>query len=599
MTHSRLAAVALVVLLCGCGGGSGGGGAAAAASGDVMVSIHDAAGDFLSYTVDVTSIRLQRANGDVVETVPLKTRIDFAQLADLTEFFTVATVPSGTYTRIVMGLDFTNSQIVVQDATGAAIPVMPIDGQGNALTTMQVTIDLPDSGNLIIAPGVPAAVTLDFDLAASNAVDLTNNPGSVVVRPFLAATPAIDADREHRVRGVLAGVDEGASTVTLKVLPFHVPQGDFGRVTFSANDQTQWEIDGVDYTGADGLGALAGKPENAPVVANGMVADGHLTATTVLAGSSVPWAGATVLTGIVTARSADALTVRGAEVDFTNDTHSFFSAFTLLVGDNTKVTALGTQTGSLNKNSISVGQRVVAFGALSGSTTLDATAGHVRMEVTGLGGVVVQTDPLTVILFALGGLRPGVFDFSGTGTSPTNDSHPHRYEVDTATLDLSNIATNDIVRVRGLVNGFGLAPPDFMARTVIDVNTQATGAVLGAGWNVQGGTAQPFNGVSADRIDVDLSDARYALKLFDVETASNTLDHIALVAPDSGHGIYLVVIRGSREMHLFGDFAGLTAELSRQLAAGNLLTQMGASGRYNAAAVELTTPLASFEFTTP
>src|SRR5262250_2523044 len=99
MTFVRLAGIAVAVLLSACGGGSGGGDAppAAAMTGNVMVGIHDAAGDFLTYTVDVTSIRLERANGDVIETVPLTTRIDFAQLTDLTEFFTIATVPSGTY----------------------------------------------------------------------------------------------------------------------------------------------------------------------------------------------------------------------------------------------------------------------------------------------------------------------------------------------------------------------------------------------------------------------------------------------------------------------------------------------------------------------
>jgi hypothetical protein len=601
MSYVRLVPLALAVLLSACGGGSGGGGAppAAATTGDVMVGIHDAAGDFLTYAVDVTSIRLQRANGDGVETVPLTTRIDFAQLAELTEFFTVATVPSGTYTRVVMSLDFTNSQIVVQDDTGTAIPVLPVDQQGNAVTTMQVTIDLPDSEHVVVARGVPAAVTLDFDLAASNTVDTTTNPDSVVVQPFLAATPQIDVDREHRVRGVLAAVDETASTVTLKVRPFHVAQGEFGRLTFNTNDQTLWEIDGVNYTGADGLGVLAGKAENTPVVAQGMVADARLTATTVLAGSSVPWAGATVLTGVVTARSADTLMVRGAQVDFATGTHSFFSAFTLLVGDDTNVTALGVDSGTLDKNSISVGQRVVAFGELSGSTTLDATAGHVRMEVTSLGGVVVQADPLVVNLFALGGVRLGVFDFTGTGTAPANDADPHRYEIDTGALDLSNVVANDIVRVRGLVNGFGLAPPDFLARTVIDVDTAAMGALFGASWILQGGTALPFDSVAADRIDVDLRDARFRLTLFDVQAAANTQGHLALVAPPTGRGIYLVVLRGSREMHLFGNFASLTTELSRQLTAGNLLTQIGAAGRYNAAAVELTTPQASFEFTTP
>ena len=65
----------------------------------MTIGVRDAAGDFVSYAVDVTSLRLVRGNGDVVETVPLTTRIDFAEVADLTEFFTVATVPAGIYSQ--------------------------------------------------------------------------------------------------------------------------------------------------------------------------------------------------------------------------------------------------------------------------------------------------------------------------------------------------------------------------------------------------------------------------------------------------------------------------------------------------------------------
>ncbi len=61
----------------------------------------------------------------------------------------------------------------------------------------------------------------------------------------------------------------------------------------------------------------------------------------------------------------------------------------------------------------------------------------------------------------------------------------------------------------------------------------------------------------------------------------------------------MVTVRGANEVHLFRDFAGLTPELSDQLAAGNRLVQINAIGRYNATALELTTPRASFEFTTP
>jgi hypothetical protein len=46
--------------------------------------------------VDVLSIKLEKSNGDTVETLPNEARVDFADLADVTEFVTAATIPKGT-----------------------------------------------------------------------------------------------------------------------------------------------------------------------------------------------------------------------------------------------------------------------------------------------------------------------------------------------------------------------------------------------------------------------------------------------------------------------------------------------------------------------
>ncbi len=67
---SLLAAIGFAALLGGCGGGSVEG-----ESGDVWVGLTDAAGDFATYTVDVTAITLTKANGEVVETLPLQTTV--------------------------------------------------------------------------------------------------------------------------------------------------------------------------------------------------------------------------------------------------------------------------------------------------------------------------------------------------------------------------------------------------------------------------------------------------------------------------------------------------------------------------------------------
>src|SRR5262245_27211189 len=80
-------------------------------AGAVNIGLTDAAGDFLSYTVDVTSLTLTKADGTVVQTLPQRTRVDFAQLADLTEFVTGASIPAGTYVAATLSLDYTTADL--------------------------------------------------------------------------------------------------------------------------------------------------------------------------------------------------------------------------------------------------------------------------------------------------------------------------------------------------------------------------------------------------------------------------------------------------------------------------------------------------------
>lgn len=595
-----VAAFAALALLQACGSANEGGSGGATDTGQVTIGVRDAAGDFVSYAVDVTSLQLKRANGDVVNTVPLTTRIDFSEVADLTEFFTVATVPSGIYTQVVMNLDFTNAQIVVQNDAGGQIPVRPVDSNGHPLTTLAVTIALPDSEPVRIVPGIPANVTLDFDPSASNTVDLSTNPAKVTVQPILSVIPEFEQDRDHRVRGLLQSVDRNANNVTLKVRPFHLLTGEFGRMTFAIDDQTRFEVNGQLLIGTAGLNAVGHLLVDTPIVARGTVIQRTLTANTVLAGTSVPWANGDVVSGVVTARSGNTLTVKGANIDFADGTHAFRSVFTVLVADGTGVNALGIDQASRNIDAISVGQRIVAFGAMAGSTTLDATAGRVRMEITGLTGSVLQVDPLIVDLAELGGLRPGAFNFSGTGASIATNSNPAAYAIDTSTLSLTSVDVGQLVRVRGLVQPFGDAPPAFDARTVIDIDTDSIGAWLSANWRAAGGTATPFASVAPDDLEVDLTDAQHSLALLgNPGDALGANDQIGLVPSGDVRGVYAVTVRGSGELHVFRDFALLTGELTDQINAGNRLVRIDAIGRYNATSLQLTTPRASFEFTAP
>src|SRR5258705_13712685 len=75
----------LLLAMAGCGGGSGGGagsftpsGCTSSSCGGVYLGLADAEGDFLTYTVDVQSLTLKKANGAIVETVPAVSRVHFA-----------------------------------------------------------------------------------------------------------------------------------------------------------------------------------------------------------------------------------------------------------------------------------------------------------------------------------------------------------------------------------------------------------------------------------------------------------------------------------------------------------------------------------------
>src|SRR5437764_8969718 len=98
----------------GCGGGSGSPmGSMAPASGVAMVTLTDAPGDFLSYQLAVVSLKLTRADGTAVETLPAPSKVDFAQLVDLAEVITARQVSAGTFTGVSMTVDSAGAMIAV------------------------------------------------------------------------------------------------------------------------------------------------------------------------------------------------------------------------------------------------------------------------------------------------------------------------------------------------------------------------------------------------------------------------------------------------------------------------------------------------------
>ncbi|RMF13213.1 MAG: hypothetical protein D6758_13615 [Gammaproteobacteria bacterium] len=586
-------------LLAGCGGGSGTGNESTSEETSMLtVSLTDAEGDFLGYTVDVTSLKLERANGDTVETVPNSTRVDFAQYTDLSEFFTIATVPVGNYTGAELRLDYSNADIVIQDENGQALTAEAVDSDGQPITTLTVHIDFNDGKLLKVRPGVPATMMVDFDLDASNHI-LSTSPAKVEVEPFLVADLELDEDKTHRARGLLASTDTENNQFTLNVRPFFVKLTHYGSLNVHVTDSTGYEVNGVTFTGTNGLSALAALEAGTPVVAEGNVtAEGGYTATQVLAGSSVPWAGKDYVQGTVIKRVADTLTVRGYSVDTEDGFAVFNSDITVNLDTDVRVTRLNENASLLNKDDISIGAGISALGTLSGTgdaLTLDTSSEDdlVRQWPTTLKGRVLGTASFTLDADFFNGRRAAALDFSGTGVSPASDSDPDHYRIDPNGLTLGNLSVNDIVKVKGYPASFGTVDSDtedFTALSVIDLKTDTRGAGVGIRWT--GETGGSVVSASDTQLVIDVSAATSSTFRvagvdigLDAGTGTVTLDALAA----SGKGRYAVKTRGVRGIQMFHSLTSLAAELDARVSAGQKMVALVSHGRYTGATNTLDT----------
>ena len=583
--------LSLSLLLSACGGG-GGSADAGSDEGDVYVSLTDAEGDFSSYTVDVTSITLVKANGTVVETLPIETRVDFAQYVEMTEFLTAATIPSGQYVKGTLTVDYSNADIWVEDASGAPVQVKPenlLDENGNPIRTMDMSVRLEDHNSLLIIPGVPSHLTLDFDLNASHRTSFETGEPVTTVKPVLIADVELERHKPHRVRGPLQSVDLADSSYRVFLRPFHHRishnnRGRFGKLKVKTNDETLFQIDGESYRGEVGLRALALKERFTATIAMGDLKFGplHFEAREVYAGSSVPGGDQDVIQGNVVARNGDTLTVRGATLIRTDGSVIFNDQVEVTLSQNTKVRKqLSMETFDIS--AISVGQKLRIFGQLTnenaGSLTLDAGRGFVHMHLTTVGGTVAEINSgLALDLTSISHRRIALFDFSGTGVSAESDADPAYYEVDTATLKLSHLNQNDPVRARGFVTPFGTAPDDFVAQTLVDLKTLP--AVMVIDWQPASAAAIRQLDSRAMVLNLDGVGRFHHVSQGGVRIDLTGLGREAIILPgEDGMSHYVIKQNGSHQLHL--SFDRFAADLQARLDNGSAIRRVVAPGAYN------------------
>ncbi len=601
---SLIGLAGLVLVLAGCGGSGGSGdsnaanggsngalsngGCAGGDCGTLLVGLTDAEGDFVSYSVDVLSITLQRPNGASVETLPATTRIDFAQLTELSDLLSVTNVAPGNFVSGKIRIDYTNAEVFVEK-NGEIVQAKVVDENGEPLGITDLEVRLANRDQLVITRGRAAFLAVDFDLAASHEVDTTQSPPVVTARPYIVAEVQPVEEKDLRVRGALVAVDTSASSYTIDVRPWHKGDGNLGRVTVHTTAQTSFEIDGSVSMGAAGLTALAQKPAGTLTVAFGTLSTTNrdFTAEIVHGGTSVSGEGLDAVHGNVVSRSGDQLTVKGAFAVRRDHRADFRRTVVVQIGPNTRVLKNGSME-RLDGSAISVGQSIVAIGTLSepASTTtpptLDATAGRVRMLVTELHGSVtsVVAGQLNLQLRAIDRLGIEMFDFAGTGVTAASDANPNDYEVLTGTLSLARIAPNEAAKVLGFVTPFGSAPPDFSGRTVID--RRDLPAVLGIGWG-SGGTHAPFLSMEPTGLVLDVHNADIGERHF-LNVGMRRIDLTMLgagptIAPAGGRTLFGISDPGHVE--LFETFSEFVTELSARLGAGDAAIAMTAYGSYD------------------
>lgn len=591
----RLGLIGLAAALIGaCGGNQMGAGPGDCHDcGTALLTVTDAEGDFLSYQVDITSLQLKKANGTLVQTLSATSRIDFAQLVDLSEVLVAGQIPAGEYVAATLGVDYTGANIVVEDASGNGVPVAPVDAAGVPMGHVELTVQLDHRNKLRITRKRLSHLAFDLDLAASNTVDLAAH--TVTVNPFIVATVRPPESRQVRVKGRLDSVDVAGSSYTVDLRPFREDSESGGQMVVHTTGTTRFEINGMVFSGMDGLDALA-TLDNHPVVhAFGTLSgsDHSFTARRVLAATSARDLHRDYLSGNVLSRSGNTLVVAGFSAQRHDEGDADDSSYelrpvTVTVGPNTLVTRDGQGSGTMGIADISVGQRVEVFGDLTrdgeGHGSLDATAGRVRLNYTQLSGKVVATPlpgAMTLELKSIDGRDPARFDFAGTGTSPATDADPANYEVGTGALATASLASGEYTRLFGFVTPFGAAPPDFRADTFLDFSDRVATVTLG--WGLDGTTA-PFSASSATGLTVDLeNDLRGVIELGARHVDVTSLASLTLAPAATGELTFGIAHRVSQQVDNFSSFADFAAALDTELDGTTAMYRLVAGGTFDAA----------------
>jgi hypothetical protein len=532
-------------------------------------------GEFTSYVVNVNSLALTgTANGaGITAFAPSNAEIvDLTKLNNISELISAASVPNDTYTSATIVLDYTNANISVM-VNGVPTQAKVVDTTGAVLTTttaiQTINITFDPNNRPVIQPtyGSSSAVrmAINFDLAASNVVNMATSPPTVTIKPFMTMAVSAPDTKPVRVRGPLINSSIGAGTYTVEVRPLFDEANSLGSLSiFNDPAATVYTINGKTYVGSQGctgstncgLSVLSQTSAGSTMTAayttyqptptlNASVTAGKFNSTYVIAGSTLEDYYTQGLEGDVIARSGNTLTLLGATLQLNNGTSAYIDTpnAVVLLGPSTTVTADDNTTlKGLDYHSVSVGQHIIARGICyaagcpyslpaSGVTTLDATGtsstntGSVRLVSTHLWGSLVSSASGSTVmnLQTIDNWPVSDYNFTGNGVGAVT---PGSFAVNTGSLAIpAGVAVGGALGIDGTTTPFGSAPPDFNASAI---NPElSVPARLQVDWTSAGTTA-PFATLTNAGLTIDLTNANY--KSGAIRIGSESIDLKSLAA---------------------------------------------------------------------
>lgn len=234
-----------------------------------------AADNFLTYVVTLNSLQLISNTGRKVQVLPAPLQVDLAQTVNLQLAVDSGTVPVGTYTSAQAVIDFSHADITAEDSSGARVTLNAIDAAGSPLTTPQtVSIQLDHQRSFVVSTINAALDSLDFNLGASNSVNLQN--ATVGPKAALIADVVPSGNSWVRLIGTIASVDTAADSFVLAVPTTAVNSSAAGPVAVQLTATTSYRISGAAYTGDAGAAMLATVPKG-KVTATGSLSSDHKT----------------------------------------------------------------------------------------------------------------------------------------------------------------------------------------------------------------------------------------------------------------------------------------------------------------------------------